>query len=184
MRKGEPITTYTGIDFYILDPRPEDVADADIAHALSLMCRANGHFTRFYSVAQHCLNCLKEARARGLTERLQMAVLIHDASEAYISDITRPVKQYLPTYIDYEHNIQTMIYEHYGVGKLSEEEEKVVAMIDDILLFYEFETLHVRSFAKELPEKKACYDFSERKACDVEQEFLQDLRELSNRLVD
>lgn len=181
MRKGDPITTYTGVDFYILDPRAEDVRDLDIAHALSLMCRANGHFTRFYSVAQHCLNCLQEAKARGLDKRLQLAVLIHDASEAYISDITRPVKQYLPTYIDYEHSIQAMLYEHYGVGTLSEEEREMVAVIDDTVLFYEFEALHLRNFDEEPPEKKACFDFNERKPTDVEQEFLQALQELSGR---
>ncbi|MBE7036942.1 MAG: phosphohydrolase [Ruminococcaceae bacterium] len=183
MRKGEPITTYTGIDFYILDPRSEDVEDIDIAHALSLMCRANGHYIYFYSVAQHCLNCLQEARARGFDARLQMAVLIHDGSEAYISDITRPVKQYLPTYMDYEYAIQSMLYEHYGVGVLTEEEKEAISAVDDTVLFYEFEVLHKRSFEKQQPEKKAEFDFSERSVRAVEEEFLRELKKLSAALL-
>ena len=50
------ITTYTGKKFHILDPDPVDVCLEDIAHALSMMCRFNGHVRRFYSVGEHCLH--------------------------------------------------------------------------------------------------------------------------------
>lgn len=53
MRKGDWILTFTGRRFYPLDPRPEDVCLEDIAHALSLICRYNGHSRFFYSVAEH-----------------------------------------------------------------------------------------------------------------------------------
>jgi uncharacterized protein len=95
MTRENAILTYTNTLFYPLAPRPDEVKVEDIAHALSQMCRANGHFKTFYSVAQHSINCAQEARARGLSNRIQLACLLHDASEAYISDITRPVECYL-----------------------------------------------------------------------------------------
>jgi len=92
----EHITTYTGEDFKPLSPDAKQIHIEDIAHALSLMCRANGHFVRFYSIAQHSINCAIEAKARGLSVKVQTACLLHDGSEAYLLDITRPVKEHLP----------------------------------------------------------------------------------------
>ena len=74
----------------------------DIAHALSMLCRANGHFHTFHSVGQHSINCAREAMARGYSRRVQLACLLHDASEAYLSDVTRPVKAELPKYLEIE----------------------------------------------------------------------------------
>ncbi len=183
MRKGDPIITYSGVSFYILDPREEEILDVDIAHSLSLLCRANGHFKHFYSIAQHALNCLLEARARGFNTRVQMACLIHDGSEAYISDITRPVKQYLPAYKDIEHTIQSFIFQHYGVGDLTGEEQSQLSLVDDILLYHEFAALHRLSLADSLPEKQAEFDFSFRDMQEVEREFLQALKDLSAQLL-
>ena len=90
------ISTYMGEDFTPLSPNINQIYIEDIAHALSLMCRANGHFIRFYSVAQHSINCANEAKARGLSARVQTACLLHDGSEAYLSDVPRPVKRLLP----------------------------------------------------------------------------------------
>ena len=53
MRYGDFIQTYSGIEFYPLDPRIEEVKLLDIAHALSNICRFTGHCNEFYSVAQH-----------------------------------------------------------------------------------------------------------------------------------
>lgn len=87
------ILTYSKIKFYPLEPVKTDINIVDIAHSLSLMTRANGHFKQFYSVAQHSINCYKEAKSRGCSERVQLGCLLHDASESYLSDLTRPVKQ-------------------------------------------------------------------------------------------
>ena len=76
------IRTYTGRKFYPMDPQPDAIDIKDIAHALSLVCRGNGHVNRFFSVAQHCINCAMEAEARGCSQRVILACLIHDASEA------------------------------------------------------------------------------------------------------
>lgn len=92
---GDCISTFTNNRIDPTDPSPEDIHIEDIAHALSMMTRANGHFKTFYSVAQHSINCANEAAARGCSKRIQLACLLHDASEAYLSDITRPVKKQL-----------------------------------------------------------------------------------------
>jgi uncharacterized protein len=86
--RGAWITTFSGRRFYVLDPRPSDVRIEDIAHSLSLQCRFNGHVNNFYSVAQHSVL---------VSERCDPADalygLLHDASEAYIGDMSAPLKR-------------------------------------------------------------------------------------------
>lgn len=124
-----------------LRPKPELIDIADIAHSLSMLCRANGHFKSFYSVGQHCINCANEAIARGYSRRVQLACLLHDASEAYLSDVTRPVKQELPMYKKIEDPLQALIWEKYLGTPLKEQEDKLVFMIDDDILENEFPAL-------------------------------------------
>jgi hypothetical protein len=128
---------------YPLNPKEGDFNIEDIAHALSLMTRANGHFRSFYSVAQHCINCSLEGEKRGYSHRLNLALLLHDASEAYLSDLTRPVKISLTDYNEIERNLQTVLFRAMGVGVLTLEDEKLISVIDDDMLYYEFERLHV-----------------------------------------
>lgn len=97
---------WTGSGFlHILDPRPEEIHLADIARGLSRIARFNGHTTVFYSVAQHSILCEWIARDRGLGVELQRLALMHDATEAYIGDLIRPVKQALPRYQEIEAGI-------------------------------------------------------------------------------
>ena len=135
------IKTYTGVMFDPLNPNLELIDILDIAHALSMLCRANGHFRSFYSVGQHCINCMKEAAARGYSERVQLACLLHDASEAYLSDVTRPVKQELPKYLEIEKPLQDAIWLKYLGNSLSREEYAQVFEIDDVMLYHEFLSL-------------------------------------------
>jgi hypothetical protein len=86
------ILTVTGRRVWPLDPRPEDICIEDIAHALALTCRFTGHCRDFYSVAQHSALCADYVRARGGSAALQLAALLHDASEAYLPDVSRPIK--------------------------------------------------------------------------------------------
>ena len=135
------ILTYSKIKFYPLEPIKEDIRIEDIAHSLSLMTRANGHCSHFYSVAQHSINCSKEAKSRGHSERVQLGCLLHDASESYISDLTRPVKRNLPEYFAIEAKLQSIIYDTFGLGDLSEDEQKQIEDVDDTLLHFEFTEL-------------------------------------------
>jgi hypothetical protein len=59
------MTTYTKRKIDPMEMQIKDIHIKDIAHALSLLCRANGHSKYFYSVAQHSINCAKEAMERG-----------------------------------------------------------------------------------------------------------------------
>lgn len=86
--RGPWIMTFTGKHFYPLAPRLEDFERRDIAHSLALTCRFNGHLNQFYSVAQHSIILQKL-----LPEELTAWALLHDAAEAYLGDLVRPIKQ-------------------------------------------------------------------------------------------
>ncbi len=173
------ITTYTGVQMYPAEPKLTDFHIEDIAHALSLMTRANGHFKTFYSVAQHCVACSLEARARGYSERVQLAALLHDASEAYISDITRPVKTLLPKYLEIESRLQSMIWEKWLGSKLTDEEYAKVFEIDDAMLYFEFMHFTGEQVIEERPPLLAeiSYDFKDFSL--VEDEYLKLFNELT-----
>lgn len=132
------IKTNSGIMFDPLNPDPEKIDIMDIAHALPMLCRANGHFHIFYSVGLHSINCMKEAEARGYSRRVQLACLLHDGSEAYLSDVTRPVKQELPQYVQIEEPLQACIWQKFMGAPLTEEEHRQVFEIDDHILYHEF----------------------------------------------
>lgn len=89
-RRGDWMQTASGGIFWPLDPDPDEVQIGDIAHALSQICRFGGHSLRFYSVAEHSV---RVARYRPKAPRAhRLAALLHDASEAYLGDIIRPIK--------------------------------------------------------------------------------------------
>lgn len=134
-----------------LHPVAELIDITDVAHSLSMLCRANGHFRSFYSVGQHCINCANEAIARGYSRRVQLACLLHDASEAYLSDVTRPVKQELPQYKLIEEPLQAMIWEKFLGTPLTQEEEDQVFAIDDDILENEFPALMGAKLKEEVP---------------------------------
>ena len=173
------ITTYTGVQMYPAEPKLTDFHIEDIAHALSLMTRANGHFKTFYSVAQHCVACSLEARARGYSERVQLAALLHDASEAYISDITRPVKTLLPKYLEIESRLQSMIWEKWLGSKLTDEEYAKVFEIDDAMLYFEFMHFTGEQVIEKQPPLFAeiSYDFKDFSL--VEDEYLKLFNDLT-----
>ena len=156
------ILTYKKIEFYPLDPKVEDIDIEDIAHALSLLCRANGHFKHFYSVGLHSLNCAYEAMARGYSDRVILGCLLHDGSEAYLADITRPVKKFLQKYLDFEDVLQGKIFEKW-IPTLTEEEKKQIFEIDDAILYYEFTSLFEEKIFNYTPvlASKPRFDFIE-----------------------
>ena len=135
-----------------ITPDADLINTTDIAHALSMLCRANGHFMSFYSVAQHSINCMREAKARGYSDRVRLACLLHDASEAYLSDVTRPVKAELPRYKEIETPLQEMIWNKWLSEPLTDEERRQVFDIDDALLAHEFLNLMDTMLFDELPQ--------------------------------
>ena len=172
------ITTYCKKVFDPLHATAADVDIRDIAHALSLMCRANGHFPYFYSVAQHCVNCVSEAIARGCSERVQLGCLLHDASEAYLSDITRPVKEWLPYYREVEAGLQQLIFDLWLTPPLTKDERTLVFQIDDMLLYHEFQQLTGEQVCEEKPALSGNLDFSFVPFAEMEQRFLTEFARL------
>ncbi len=174
------IITFSKQKFSPLQVKPEEIDIIDIAHALSLMCRANGHIKHFYSVAQHCLNCAKEADARGLSKEIRLACLLHDASEAYLSDITRPVKRSLPQYRGFEEILQNRIYGKFNLGSLREEEYCIVKEIDDTMLYYEMLELMDEEIFDIRPPMTGTPDLKQRDFSFVEKAFLAEYKRLAS----
>src|SRR6266700_4788978 len=104
MNRGDWIQTAMGRKFWPMDPRSGEVFIDDIAHALSMLCRFGGHCIRFYSVAEHSVLLSRVAEPR-----FKLWALLHDASEAYLADVPRPVKPALVGYKDAEERVQRAI---------------------------------------------------------------------------
>lgn len=189
------IRTSSGVKFYPLNPDPQGILIEDIAHALSLLCRGNGHVKVFFSVGQHCIHCAKEAEQRGYSTRLILACLLHDASEAYLSDITRPVKQHLQDYCRYEEHLLEVIYKKFLGSPLSQEEQKLVKIIDDDMLYYDLRDL-LNEFVNKsgndsvgeqeprtAPVMYSSFSYKERPFKEVEEEYLSLFRKYSDALL-
>lgn len=177
------ITTYTGEDFAPREPDPEKLHLRDIAHALSLLTRANGHFSRFYSVGQHSLNCAREAAARGLAVPVQLAALLHDASEAYLCDVPRPLKRAMEDYRRDEARLQACIETKYLPAVLSAEDRRMVRAIDDDMMICEFFALMPRKTVfPAQPAMASRPDVSLRSFENVEHEFLRIYEQLAAAL--
>ena len=132
---SEPwIQTYTGRKFKPQSPSLASIDLRDIAHSLALQCRFTGHCSHFYSVAQHsvlvsllCEERLAEATLWGL---------MHDAAEAYVSDLARPLKRLLPDFSRYEERVAQAIVQRFEIPR-SDEIDAKVAWADDVLLVTE-----------------------------------------------
>jgi hypothetical protein len=159
------IQTYSGVQFWPLQPRAEDVRLLDIAHALSLTCRFNGHCSTFYSVAQHSVLVAEEVCTRGLfldsppkvRENGIRAALLHDAAEAYLSDVCRPIKPLLVGYQEIEKRLSTVILEALSVW-VSPELELIIKYRDNVLLATEARDLmgpHPAAWVELPPPMKA-----------------------------
>ena len=165
------ILTHTKKEFYPLDPQIEDIDIVDIAHALSLLCRANGHFKHFYSVGLHSLNCANEAIARGYSKNVVLGCLLHDGSEAYLADITRPVKRHLHKYLEIEDVLQNKIFEKW-ISSLTPDEKKLIFEIDDAVLYYEFTSLFGEKIFDYEPKLLSSPNFEFVDFSKVESDFL------------
>lgn len=140
--------TFTGQMFDLLDPRAHMVKIDDIAHGLGFECRYNGHTDSFYSVAQHSILVEREVRRRmhGYLhiEELCLVALLHDAHEAYIKDITRPLKSLLSGYGEIANRVQRAIDERFNLRDLEEtlgDAVKVIKAVDFAILKVERDAL-------------------------------------------
>lgn len=106
---GPTIMLRSGAWFDFCAPADSEFTVDDIAHGLANICRYSGQCSRFYSVAEHSL--LVSDTATGF----EFEALLHDAAEAFLGDITRPLKQMLPEYKRIEAEVERAILERFGV---------------------------------------------------------------------
>lgn len=160
MNRTAFITTYSGRQFSPFELDAASICIEDIAHALSFLCRGNGQVKHFFSVARHCVNCAREAEARGHTAYVVLACLLHDAAEAYLADIPSPVKARLDEYCRCEERVLAMIYQKYLGRVPNEAEERLIKDIDKAMLYYDLKIL--LDCKPSLPEPKLrrplCYE--------------------------
>lgn len=163
---GPVIETYTGGRFRPFDPRPADVRLADIAAGLAHTCRFGGHCEQFYSVAQHSLFVSREFDE----SRLQLVALLHDAGEAYLGDVPRPIKAEFDRLERVEAAIREAVWTAFGVDPPTAGEWEQVMAADDRLLAYEADCLLADgSWAPESPALD--YDLRADSAAEVRDRF-------------
>ncbi len=125
--------TYTGRKYWPADPRVEDIHIGDIAHGLAMLCRYTGHTAYFYSVAEHSVLV-----SLMVPPELALEALLHDASEAYLGDIGRPLKHFLLDYQEIEKRNDRVIRERF---LLPPTEHRLVKAADSDILHTEMRAL-------------------------------------------
>ena len=133
---GAWIETFTGKKFHLLEPQADEIDIFDIAHALSNQCRYTGHVSKFFSVAEHSYHV-----SLLVPKGQELMGLLHDASEAYITDLSRPVKQLTPVgppYYEIEDRIMRVIAAKFEFDWPMTKEVKDA---DNTMLFLEKERL-------------------------------------------
>jgi hypothetical protein len=113
--RGDWMQTFTGRKFYPTAPLADDIDIVDIAHALSHLCRYAGHVDRFYSVAEHCVKVSEWVEAVTGDTGAALEALLHDATEAYVVDVPRPLKVQLPDYRRAEGRVQLAVWQRFGL---------------------------------------------------------------------
>ncbi len=104
------VSTFLGNRFFLEQPRIDDVAIEDIAHGLAYQCRFNGQTKTFYSVAQHSLMVMSL-----VPEHIQFSALLHDAAEAYLGDMVKPLKNLFPEFSRIETRVMEIIGDRFCV---------------------------------------------------------------------
>jgi hypothetical protein len=144
------INLYSGTVFDPFNPCPDLIKVEDIAHSLSMLCRFNGHCRSFYSVAEHSVRVAEKCG-----EDLMLVGLLHDAAEAYLGDLPRPIKEVLPDFLAAERRLQVAISRRFGLPR---------EMPDDVRLVDE-EMLRIELAELVLPHPSSARNFSGCLAC-------------------
>ncbi len=115
------VWTITGRKIDLMDVKPNDISIVDIAWGLSMQNRFNGQILKPYSVAHHSILV-----ANLLDQEYKAEALMHDAAEAYIGDLIKPIKNHCPRYIRVEKKILKTIFKKYKINDTGEISEKVM----------------------------------------------------------
>jgi len=136
--------------FSFINHTIDEIILDDISHALSFQCRYTGHVNQFYSVAEHSIHCCHMALEKyGL--KTARTALMHDATEAYVGDVSKPLKMLLPQFNAIENHIWHSIAERFD---LYHEIPKIVKEIDLIMLLNEKDQIFNTKLDWELPHKQ------------------------------
>ena len=166
-----PVKTFSGAVVDIAAPQPETIHIRDIAHALSFLCRGSGQTERFFPVALHCVYCASEALAEGMSRDIALALLLHDASEAYMADVPGTIKDaLLPEYRAAEARLLDVVYRKYIGRALTPEEESTLKRIDNALLQYDLRYLLHMDVPLPPLRTAVSYDFTS--FADAEERYL------------
>lgn len=142
-RKGDWMQTFTGRQYWPLDPRASEVDIVDIAHHLSMICRYCGACSRFYSVAEHSVGVLYVVGRQRLvgtpdiTYNVWRHALLHDAPEAYCHDLIRPIKRCVEGYAEIEGLNHDAICERFNLRGLTPEQALLIKQADNAMLLAE-----------------------------------------------
>lgn len=110
------IQTYCGMHFDLVMPTKDMICIPDIVHALSRLCRFTGHAKTFYSVAEHCCKMHDHAAFMYADPTMAYEALLHDAHEAYVGDVSAPLKRLLPGYKELQERVDLLIRSKYGLS--------------------------------------------------------------------
>lgn len=146
-RKGDWTQCFSGGAFFALDPRASEVFIEDIAAHLAKLCRFGGAVQRFYSVGEHSVRV-----SHVCDPAVALWGLLHDAAEAYLVDVPRPIKRFLVGYAEIEHDVMRVVCERFG---LPLEEPPSVALADSVLVLTEARDLAKRPVTAKHPAAMA-----------------------------
>lgn len=132
-KKDSWLQTYSGARVSVMNPQPEQMLIEDIATALSKQCRFNGHCKEFYSVAEHSIRGAYLALGLYGVD-VAKEFLLHDATEAYMGDMIRPVKLMIPQFSEMESNFWRAISTRYNLPFIHSEE---VHYLDNVMVTWE-----------------------------------------------
>ena len=105
------ISVYDGEYFDLLEPDRSVYSVETIAHALAHLCRYTGHVNRFYSVAEHSVLV-----SLAVPKKFAFEGLFHDASEAFLGDVSSPLKKLLPEYKVIEERVMSSIATRFNLS--------------------------------------------------------------------
>lgn len=137
------IRTVSGRYVNLIDPEASSLDMYDIAHALSLVNRFGGHTAVPYSVAEHSLGVSNMLlRATG-DHRLARMGLLHDAAEAYLGDVVRPLKRQMDFYREAEANLEDVLFTRFLGPQLAGDDRLwgMVKEADNDILAFEMSTI-------------------------------------------
>lgn len=120
------IQTYTGRKVDLLAPLPGQFDPVDITWHLAHLCRFTGATHRFYSVAEHSVLVCQHVMQLTNDPDTHRAALLHDGTEAYLGDVSRPLKKLLPTYMGIEHAFEEIITRRFALKWHDREKIKTV----------------------------------------------------------